>query len=88
MLDVLADNRDLNLDIYEEMSMLSVNVERLATYRMGMEKGMEKGAHEQAMATAERMLTAGLDMASVASFTGLPLAEVEALAAPKPTRQP
>jgi predicted transposase YdaD len=44
MLDILAVNRDLNVNIREELKMLSViDVEKLATYQLGMEKGMEKG---------------------------------------------
>ena len=104
MLEILADNRDLGLDIYEELNMLNVNVERLASYRIGMEKGemmglerglekglekgmekgreegMEKGARGQAVETAQRMLAAGFDAELAANLTGLPLAEVEALA--------
>jgi len=85
MLDILGSNRDLNIDIGEELKMLAINVEKLATYRIGMEKGLEKGlekgAHEQAMAIAENLLEMGLlGAAQVAKATGLPLAEVEALA--------
>lgn len=91
MLNILADNRDLNLDIYEEITMLSVNIERTALYRIGMEKGieqgieqgiekgMEEGAHRQALDTARRMLASGVDVAAIAAFTGLPLTEVETL---------
>lgn len=88
MLNILADNRDLNLDIYEEITMLNVNIERTAIYRIGMEKGieqgMEEGAHRQALDIARRMLASGVEMAIVASFTGLPLNELEALAANPP----
>ena len=89
MLEVLADNRDLELDIYEELSMLNVNIEKLASYRIGMERGeakgieegMEKGAHERSTAIAKKLLAlGGLSMAQVAATTGLPVAEVEALA--------
>lgn len=84
ILEILADNRDLDLDIYEEMQVLNVNLERLASYRIGMErgevKGREEGAHGRALETAARMLTAGFEPGLAASLTGLPLAEVEALA--------
>ena len=67
MLDILASNRDLNIDIFEELKMLTIDVEKLATYRLGMENGIEKsiekgrqkGAHEQALAIAKKMLAPG-----------------------------
>jgi len=84
MLDVLADNRDLNLDVYEEMSMLSVNVERLASYRIGMERGREEGreegAREEKTGIAQNLLRIGLPYQQVVAVTGLSLAEVEAMA--------
>lgn len=90
MLNILADNRDLNLDIYEEITMLQVNIERTAIYRIGMEKGIEKGVEEgarrQALDIARRMLASGVEVATVAAFTGLPLNEVETLAANPPQR--
>jgi predicted transposase YdaD len=93
MLNVLADNRDLNLDIYEELKMLNVNVERLAIYRIGMEKGIEKGIEkgmelgrqagerEQSLAIAQNLLEMGIGLPQIAAATGLPLAEIEALTA-------
>lgn len=95
MLDILASNRDLNLNIREELNMLSIDVEKLATYQMGMEKGMEKGiekgmekgleqgleqgARQRAMAIARNLLDMGLGSGQVASATGLSPAEIETL---------
>ncbi|MGZ8218225.1 Rpn family recombination-promoting nuclease/putative transposase [Methylomagnum sp.] len=100
MLDILAGNRDLNIDIREELKMLTIDVEKLATYQLGMEKGMargmeqgmergmergmEQGARRQAVETATKMLGAGFKPDQVAFMTGLALAEVEALANQKP----
>lgn len=89
MLDILAGNRDLNLDIREELKMLSIDVEKLATYQLGMERGMEqgmekgieKGAHNRDVAIAKNLLNMGLAPAQIVAATGLSLAEVEALAA-------
>lgn len=101
MLDILGTNRDLSIDIREELKMLTIDVEKLATYQIGMEKGIEKGiergiergiekgmvegrekgAREQSVAIAKNLLEIGLmGSAQVAQVTGLPLAEVEALA--------
>lgn len=91
MLDILASNRNLNVNIREEFEMLSIDFEKLTTYRMGMEKGiekgiekgmekgMEKGAHEQAVVIAKNLLARNMDTAWIASATGLPLVEVEQL---------
>ena len=43
MLDTLASNRDLKVNIYEALNMLNIDIEKLATYQIGMEKVMEKG---------------------------------------------
>lgn len=81
MLEILADNRDLDLDIYEEMNMLDVNIERLASYRIGM----ERGEHKQSVTIAENLLAlGGLTLAQIAATTGLTVAEVEALTENKP----
>lgn len=91
MLDILATNRDLNLDIREELAMLTIEVEKLATYQMGMEKGLEKGmekglrkglqkgAQAQSVAIARNLLACGTAIEVIVSATGLSLAEVEAL---------
>ena len=100
MLDILAGNRDLNLNIREELDMLAIDVEKLATYQMGLEKGiekglekgiekgmeagLEKGAHDRALAIANNLLALGLSAEQAASATGLPPAEVESLKARPP----
>ncbi len=87
MLDILASNRDLNLDIREELKMLTIDVEKLATYQLGMEKGMEKGierglekgAHDRDVAIAKNLLDRGMEIDLIVAVTGLPLVEVENL---------
>ena len=91
MLDILGTNRDLNIDIGEELKMLTIDVEKLATYRIGMEKGMEKGmengmkagqqkgAKEQAIVIAKNLLDMGMTATQVVAATGLSLPEVEVL---------
>ncbi|MFZ4704120.1 MAG: hypothetical protein ACOYMG_29085, partial [Candidatus Methylumidiphilus sp.] len=82
MLEVLAINRDLNMNIREELDMLTIDFEKLPTYQMGMEKGNEKGAHAQALAIAIRLLVKGMEPGQVATLTDLPLSEVSLI---KPT---
>lgn len=100
MLDILAGNRDLNLNIREELDMLTIDVEKLATFQMGMDKGIQKGiqagiqagiqtgiqtgTHAQAVAIAKKLLEKGMDSAWIASVTDLPIAEIEALRHGKP----
>lgn len=84
MLDILASNRDFNIDIFEELKMLAIDVEKLATYRLGMEKGEQKGAHIQALEIAKKMLEAELNPGQVASLTGLTPEEVEQLKSESP----
>ena len=83
MLEILSTNRDLNLNIEEELEMLTIDLEKLPSYRIGerrgLEKGMEKGAHEKAQAIAVELLSAGFTLSQVAAFTQLSLAEIEGL---------
>ncbi|MBE0469759.1 MAG: hypothetical protein IBX55_09670 [Methyloprofundus sp.] len=43
MLEILASNRNLELDIRQEFEMLHVEIEKLPSFVMGMEKGLEQG---------------------------------------------
>jgi predicted transposase YdaD len=95
MLEILSTNRELNLNIEEELEMLTIDLEKLPTFRIGekrgwekgmlqgkeegREEGREKGAHAKALAIATELLAAGIAPPQVALFTQLPLAEIEAL---------
>jgi len=91
MLEILATNRNLNLNISEEFDMLTIDFEKLPTYQMGMkrgieqgiEKGIEKGIHDQSLVIAEKLLATGMSPENVAAFTDLPLPEIENLQARK-----
>ncbi len=80
MLEILADNRHLNIHLQEVYAMLQINIERLPSYQKGMEKGMEKGveegAHRKALAVAETLLAMNFSPEQVAVITQLPLAEI------------
>jgi predicted transposase YdaD len=79
MLEILASNRDLNVDIQEELEMLTIELEKLPTYRMGLKKGHE----EEKTEIAEKLLEMGLDVLQIASATGLPVADIRRLRAKK-----
>ena len=83
MLEILSDNRDLNLDIREELDMLAINLEKLPSYQIGKTEGV----HEQSLTIAAKLLAEGNEADWIASITGLPQAEVERLKVmPKPSK--
>jgi predicted transposase/invertase (TIGR01784 family) len=83
MLEILASNRDLDVDIHEELKMLTIEFEKLPTYRMGWDKGHEEGkqegAHDQAVESAKKMIAMKFNAMQIASITGLPVADIERL---------
>ncbi len=79
MLEVLADNRHLGVNIQEAYDMLQIDIERLPSYRRGMEKGMEKGEHCKALEVARELLALNFSLEQIAAITKLPLAEITTL---------
>ncbi len=59
--------------------MLTIDLEKLPSYRIGERRGMEQGAHEKAQAIAKELLNAGIPPTQVVMFTQLSLAEIEGL---------
>ncbi|MGH8558344.1 MAG: DUF4351 domain-containing protein, partial [Methylococcales bacterium] len=43
MLEILADHRNLNIDLKEAYDMFQINFERLPSYQKGEEEGIKKG---------------------------------------------
>ena len=66
MLDVLAANRNLQSTIKEVEPMLRMHIEELASYEMGIEKGMEKG-----QANVVKRLLDRFEVQDVAEMTGI-----------------
>ena len=79
MLEVLADNRHIGVNIQEAYDMLQIDIERLPSYRKGMEKGMEKGEHRKALEVARELLALNFSPEQVAAVTKLPLADISKL---------
>lgn len=46
MPDILAGKRDLKLNIFEELKVLTIGVEKLAICQLGMEKGLWQGLEQ------------------------------------------
>lgn len=83
MLEILASNRDLNLDIKQELEMLEIEIERLPSFLIGEERGLkqgvEQGAHEKSVAIARQLFKLNLPMVEIAQITGLTVTELEQL---------
>lgn len=91
MLEILASNRDFDLDIQREFEMLEIEIERLPSFLMGeergiqkgieqgIEKGVEQGAHNKAIAIAKQLFKLKLSLTEIAQITGLSITEIESL---------
>ena len=91
MLDVLASNRDLET-IVKESGEMYIDMEKLGLYQLvkeeseakGLEQGMEKGEAKGLVKGEQKMLLkflANLTPEEAAKFSGLPLAEINSIAA-------
>jgi len=80
MLEILASNRNINLDIQQEFEMLQVEIERLPSFIMGeekgMEKGMEKGERKRALMIAKKLIKKNFSVTEIAEITGLEVGEL------------
>jgi hypothetical protein len=81
MVEILASNRNINLDIQQEFEMLQIEIEKLPSFMMGQEKGMKKGmamgARERALMIAKQLIKRNFSLEEIAQVTGI---EVTALA--------
>ncbi len=81
MLDTLSGNRDLKNSIKEAEKMLrEVDLEKLASYDIGLEKGIEKGIEkgrlEGRFESAFIMLDMGIEPSEIAKRLELPIEEI------------
>ncbi len=86
MLEILSENRDLKENIKEAEKMLTqVDVEKLPSYELGMERGLERGLERGKLAeraTVRRLARGLLGLLPdevIAEKTGLSLSELSAL---------
>ena len=84
MLEVLATNRDLKLNIQEELEMLNIELEQLPTYQLGMKQGEAQGKLEgdlnAKLTMAQKLLATGMMTDhQVAEITALSLEQIRAL---------
>ena len=79
MLEILADNRDLKENIKEAEAMITqVQIEKLPSYEIGLEKGVMQGKAQEKLASAKKLLLI-LDNKTIADTLDLPLAVVSQL---------
>lgn len=79
MLEILAHNRNLNLDIKQELEMLDIEIERLPSFLIGEERGIEKGSHDKAISIAQQLFKMNLSVTEIAEITGLTTEVLEQL---------
>jgi len=87
MLEILATNRNLNLDIQQEYEMLHIEIEKLPSFVMGLEQGIEQGvekgikqgAKKQTGIVARKLLAKGMPIEDIVEITGLSSQELERL---------
>ena len=66
MLEILSTNRDLNLNIEEELEMLTIDLEKLPSYRIGERRGLEKGMEKGIEKGIERGIVQGMEKGAYA----------------------
>ncbi|NOQ34827.1 MAG: hypothetical protein GQ569_02920 [Methylococcaceae bacterium] len=73
MLEVLASNRNLNVDIQQEFKMLEIEIEKLPSYLIGE----ERGRHDNAVMVAKQLFKLNMPLEQIAQISGLSIAELE-----------
>jgi len=89
MLEILANHRQLNIDIKEAYDMLNIDIERLPSYQIGLEQGLEQGLErgekrgklESQQQIAATLINMQFPLEQIASITQLPLSEIEKITA-------
>ena len=73
IMEFLSIDRDLEsvFRIKESEMLSSINIERMPSYQMGVERGEKRGGQQVTQTIAERMLQAGYPIDSITKITGL-----------------
>lgn len=77
MLEILASNRDLNLDIQQEFEMLDIEIERLPSFLIGEKRGLEQGERNKAILIAKQLLKLNFPLQQISQITGIKREEIE-----------
>jgi predicted transposase/invertase (TIGR01784 family) len=73
MLEILASNRHIDLDIQEEFKMLEIEIEKLPSFVMGKEKGKKEGLLE----VAKHLFKMNFPIDKILEVTGLSKSDLE-----------
>jgi len=95
MLEILASNRDLNLDIQQEFEMLEIQIEKLPSYLIGEARGEAigeargeaigeargevRGEQKARYAVAKNLLQLDFSLEAIVKATGIAIEELEIL---------
>lgn len=59
--------------------MLDIDIEKLPTYLIGEERGIEKGEHKRAIMVAKQLFKLNMPLEQIAQISGLSVKELEGL---------
>jgi len=77
--NVLSTNRDLENEVEKGAKMLSVNVENMPFYKMGIKEGIQEGIEKGIEKVAIAMLKTNMSIEIIQKTTGLSLQKIEIL---------
>ncbi len=76
MLEILASNRNINIDIQQEFAMLQVEIEKLPSFIMGQEQGITVGEQKKALMVARQLINKNFSATEILEITGLDASEL------------
>jgi predicted transposase YdaD len=94
MLEILASNRDLNVNIQQEFKMMEIEIEQLPSFLIGkergreegreegIEKGIEEGHYERSVLVAKQLFQLNMPLKQIAQISGLSMKELEMMVKP------
>jgi len=63
----------------QKFKMLQVEIEKLPSFLMGQQQGMEKGEIKRTLMIAKRLITKNISLEKITEITGLDITELETL---------
>ncbi|ASF46341.1 RpnC/YadD family protein [Methylovulum psychrotolerans] len=84
MLEILASNRNIHLDIQQEFAMLQIEIEKLPSFILGQKKGIERGIdmgmdmgeRNRAIMVAKQLIQRNFSVTEIVEITGLDASEL------------
>ena len=83
IVEILSTNRNLEAEVKKGEEMLRVDIEKMPSFNIGLERGMQKGIEQgmqkSAMLIAKKMIEAGMPMEDIINITNLSKQVIEKL---------